>query len=994
MKTHRFDPVIPVFVFLAVLATLPFLNDTLAAQEAPDFYYREVRTDDMRLVYYDEAHDYIVPHMTRCFENSLRFHKKLFDYEPSEEVTIHLQDFDDYGYAGTTTIPYNYITLGLEPFEYVFDTCPTNERMNWVTSHELVHVVACDQAAGSDRFFRTIFFGKVAPTDEDPVSIIYSFFTNPRYYSPRWYHEGIAVFLETWMAGGIGRAQSGYDEMVFRTMVRDKTRFYDIVGLESEGTTIDFQTGRMSYLYGTRFVSYLAHIYGPDKVIEWFQRGSHSKRYFSSQFKNVYGVPVDEAWRDWVRWEHEWQSANLDSIRKFPLTSYRALSERPLGSISRQYYVPEEEKLYAAVQYPGEYAHIAELDIATGKTRKLCDIATPATYYVTHLAFDPEGRRLFYTTHNSRGWRHINVLDIETGKTDIVGRNVRTGDLVYNRADGSLWGIQHHGGKSRLVRFQEPYDRWQEIMILPYGKDIFDLDISPDGRSLTASMIEVTGRQRLIRMEIEKLLGWDTSYEVLWEFADNAPANFTYSPDGRYLYGTSFYTGISNVFRYDFENQTMDAVSNCETGLFRPIAAENDSLIAIHYAGDGFVPVKIPGRPIEDVSPVRYLGTAVAMEYPAVRDLMLGSPAAIDADSLIISKGRYSGLGNVGLASAYPISESYKDSPTVGLRMNFVDPVMLHGLNVAVSYSPTDELPEDERLHARFEYRHNRMTLNGAYNRADFYDYFGPTKTSRKGYSLGLNYTGKLIDDTPLSLGYGLGVSGYWGLERMPLWQNIATTYDNFMVANAQMSFSRLGSTIGAIEAEKGFMWTLSGSGTYVREEIYPQIRSNMTFGMPTPIDHSSLWLHTSLGNSFGDREDSFANFYFGGFGNNWIDHRGANRYRQYHSFPGVELNSIAGRNYAKAMVEWTLPPLRFKRMGLPWLYANWARLSLFTSGIVTNWDYDPWRREVANAGAQLNVQLVLFSSLSSTFSAGYAHAMEGEWDEDGEFMVSLKILR
>ena len=87
------------------------------------------------------------------------------------------------------------------------------------------------------------------------MSMLYSFLTSPRWYSPRWYHEGIAVFLETWMAGGIGRTLGGYDEMVFRTMVLEDAYFYDVVGLESEGTTIDFQVGQNSYLYGTRFVT-------------------------------------------------------------------------------------------------------------------------------------------------------------------------------------------------------------------------------------------------------------------------------------------------------------------------------------------------------------------------------------------------------------------------------------------------------------------------------------------------------------------------------------------------------------------------------------------------------------------------------------------------------------------------------------------------------------------------------------------------------------------
>ncbi len=115
-----------------------------------------------------------------------------------------------------------------------------------------------DQAAGRDRTFRTIFGGKVIPIDPQPESILYFYLTTPRVAAPRWFHEGGAVFIDTWMAGGVGRAQGGYDEMVFRAMVKDHTSFYDPLGLVSEGTKIDFQTEVNSYLYGTRFMTWLA----------------------------------------------------------------------------------------------------------------------------------------------------------------------------------------------------------------------------------------------------------------------------------------------------------------------------------------------------------------------------------------------------------------------------------------------------------------------------------------------------------------------------------------------------------------------------------------------------------------------------------------------------------------------------------------------------------------------------------------------------------------
>ena len=89
--------------------------------------------------------------------------------------------------------------------------------------------------------------------------------------------EGSAVFMETWMAGGLGRAQGGYDEMVWRAKVHDNSRFFSPLGLESEGTQIDFQVGANSYLYGTRFMSYLALTYGPDKVVEWLRRAPDFK---------------------------------------------------------------------------------------------------------------------------------------------------------------------------------------------------------------------------------------------------------------------------------------------------------------------------------------------------------------------------------------------------------------------------------------------------------------------------------------------------------------------------------------------------------------------------------------------------------------------------------------------------------------------------------------------------------------------------------------------
>ena len=399
--------------------------------------FHKLETKNLTLIYLGKPHEYIVPHLARCFENSFRFHRHLFNYTSSEKVTVFLQDFSDYHNAGASSVPHNFITMDLAPASCIFETTPANERMNHTMSHELVHIVTTDQAAGRDAFFRSIFWGKVLPSEEDPVSLIYLFLTSPRILSPRWYLEGLAVFWETWMAGGLGRALGAYDEMVFRAMVRDGSYIYDVVGLESEGTTIDFQVGANSYLYGTRFISYLAYQYGSEKVLEWASRTKDSKRYFASQFKKVYGGSLDDEWSRWIAWERQWQQANLDSIRLNPTTPFRAISKTALGSVSRAFYDATSGNFYAAVRYPGQVAHIAAINIDTGAIDKICEVKDPALYYASSLAYDQSKQLIFYTTDNN-SWRDLNVVDITSGKSKRLLKDVRTGDLAFNAVNKSL----------------------------------------------------------------------------------------------------------------------------------------------------------------------------------------------------------------------------------------------------------------------------------------------------------------------------------------------------------------------------------------------------------------------------------------------------------------------------------------------------------------------------------------------------------------------------
>src|SRR5262249_7550016 len=467
-----------------------------------------LRTNDLTLLYYDPIQTYLTPYIGRAYENAMAFHKRTFEWTPWDPPTIYLRDLRDAGQAVVREAPTNVIIVDVAPFPLTYETFSPGERFFTLMNHELTHVATTDLWNDTDAFLRHVFSGKVAPTGEHPESILYAYLSAPRTIGPRWYYEGSAVFMETWMGGGLGRAQGGYDEMVFRAMVRDNAHFYDPLGLASRSTLVDFQIGANAYLYGTRFFTWLAYAYSPEKVVEWYLRDEGSKRYCSDQFEQVFGLPVEKAWQDWIAFEREFQRKNLEEVRKNPITPHRTLVGSPVGSVSRVYYDEATGDLYGGFRVPGVVEYVGALSTRDGSIRHITDIKRAMLYKVTSLAYDPSSGTAFFTNDNQGflSFRDLMAVDVKTGETRELGENARIGEIVINPVDHALWGVRHENGIASLVRVPPPYDTSYRIYTFPYGVVPSDLDVSPDGRLLSASVSEVNSDQFLRVWEIQKVM--------------------------------------------------------------------------------------------------------------------------------------------------------------------------------------------------------------------------------------------------------------------------------------------------------------------------------------------------------------------------------------------------------------------------------------------------------------------------------------------------------
>jgi hypothetical protein len=195
------------------------------------------------------------------------------------------------------------------------------------------------------------------------------------------------------------------------------------------------------------------------------------------------------------------------------------------------------------------------------------------------------------------------------------------------------------------------------------------------------------------------------------------------------------------------------------------------------------------------------------------------------------------------------------------------------------------------------------------------------------------------------------------------------------------------------VDHEKGYIWEVETSADRANGTTYAKLRAGIDFGFALPLKHSSIWFYNAAGIAGGKRERSLANWYFGAYGNNYVDDREVKRYREYFSFPGFEIDQISAQTFAKSMAEWNLPPVRFKNVGIPSFFLTYLRPALFAGALFTDINKGQYEETYTSFGFQIDLEFTVVHRLPMTMSLGYARGYTGGSKTDDEFMLSLKIL-
>jgi hypothetical protein len=339
----------------------------------------------------------------------------------------------------------------------------------------------------------------------------------------------------------------------------------------------------------------------------------------------------------------------------------------------------------------------------------------------------------------------------------------------------------------------------------------------------------------------------------------------------------------------------------------------------------------------------------------------------------------------------YPIVEGYKGHIAPGWHFQMEDPLLFNQLLANVAFSPANNIHPGEQFHADISYSTLYWKLTYWHNDANFYDLFGPTDNSRKGDAAIAHYHNVLVFDPPRQLDLNAELGYYNGLDTLPGAQNVQGGVSNLVQMELALDYSNIDKSLGAVDYEAGYRMHFSVKNDYGRQLSYPKVRGGLDFGFALPWKHSSLWLYNSAGVSMGNPASVLDYFYFGAFGNNFVDDGEIKRYRDYESFPGFDIDAIEGRSFAKSVGEWNLPPIRFADVGIPAIYLSSIRSAIFGGIMVAD---GPVRSAtLENIGFQVDWNFTIAVRLPMTLSAGYAKGFGHAPGRHDEIMVSLKIL-
>ncbi len=402
-----------------------------------------------------------------------------------------------------------------------------------------------------------MIFGKVYP---------------PNSVQPGWFLEGLATYEESRNTTA-GRLRSSIFDMYLRMdALEDRLLRLDQISNEVDR----FPRGNVRYLYGSRFVEFIARRYGDEALRDMtHDYGSQLIPYgVNRTARRATGKTFIELYDEWTEETRGRYRRQAARIRRAGLVRGRNLTNR--GQHARAPRFLDNRRIVYYADDGRDRQALRIIDAYSGERLGELDRARGSAYSSPH----PDGRHVYYSALEAHRdiyyYYDLFRVDRETGVRERLTRGMRAQEPDVS-PDGRRIAFTINGASTTHLAIADIADiegTYEVAYRSPQFNQVYTPKWSPDGRTIAFSAWREGGYRDILLLDVAS---GDVTELTHDRAVDIGPA---WSPDGRYLYFSSDRTGVQNVYAHERSSGTLYQVTNVIAGAYSPTISPDGRRLA------------------------------------------------------------------------------------------------------------------------------------------------------------------------------------------------------------------------------------------------------------------------------------------------------------------------------------------------------------------------------------------------------------------------------
>lgn len=521
----------------------------------PALHWQTLHTPHFNIHFHD-GEDALAQQAAAIAERAHERLQPFFAWTPAQPTDLVLTDRMDVSNGSSTPAPNNEMIIIVTPPDDIETLEDHGNWLDYLITHEYAHVLHLDKVGGPAADMRAIF-GRFFP------------WLFPNVLQPGWPIEGLATFLETDRAQGIGRGQSSAFQMLMRLEVANGIKALRHVNQP----VVTWPAGTTRYLYGVYFMQFIADKYGRNRLRDWINAYSNNLWPFSlsGTSRMIFGGDMDQLWSEFEIYLRAQFQPQIERIAAAGLREGTQVTHT--GYYTQHPLVMPDGSVYYLQNDFASHTQLMRIAPDGGTPRRVArlndgrfDVHPRAGILVAQLD----------AVRNTNYYADIYRIDLDTYSLRRLTVGQRYRAAVWHPAGDQILGVQNLLGNSAL-HLLDASGKLLEVLWQGTGKEVIGAPHwSPDGTRLVAAVWHA-GQWDLRLFDVAT-----RTWNILTDDAAiEAHARFT--PDGNSVVYSADYDGVYNIQRLDLATRAVTALTHVRGGAFHPSLSADQT--TLYYSG-------------------------------------------------------------------------------------------------------------------------------------------------------------------------------------------------------------------------------------------------------------------------------------------------------------------------------------------------------------------------------------------------------------------------